>query len=328
MLGREVEDVFVLGIGQEDAALGARFEIFFVEGSAVESGDEFANVEAPMRVEIVEDPMEAFALGMLIGDVLQMGGEIPARAGLAEIPHDFAGGDHERSDQATRAEADVFVFAFLGLAGLGQDRGVLSLKDLHAGLFIAANDQLAVLMQDGGLDVEFANVLGFGVEVGVVAVEPIDAAVRFQVGRLQDTPNGRACHGVVGVAVDQDGGEFVEAPLADDAIVLAGFAGGQGDDFELFIGGKSSVADPTAEHLAGRQAPAEDIVFAKESQCCDYSRVDCLRANWKVGPWLPSVRSPGSGRPKLAEWNEPASKRASARELRSPRRRQAQTGLA
>ena len=141
VLGSEVEHVLVLGIGQEDAAPIAGLEIFFVERSAVQPGHEFANVQAPMRVEVVEHPVEAFAVGILFGDMLQMGGEILAGARLAQVPHDIAGGDHERSDQAPGAVADVFVFAFFGLAGLDQNRGVLSLEDLHAGLFVAADDQ-------------------------------------------------------------------------------------------------------------------------------------------------------------------------------------------
>ena len=74
--------------------------------------------------------------------------------------------------------------------------------------------------------------------------------MRFEVGRIEDAPDGGARHRFVSVAVDQFGREVVEAPLTGDAIMRAGFAGGQRDDFELFVGGKSSVADRDAEHLA------------------------------------------------------------------------------
>ncbi len=192
-----------------------------------------------------------------------MGGEIDAGARHAEIPHDLAGGDDERGDQAAGAVTDVFVLAFFGFARFRENGGMLALEDLHAGLFVGANDEFAVLIQGGRLDVQLADVLRFGVEVGIVAVEPIDAAMGFEVGRIQDTPDGGAGHRFAGVAVDQLGGEIVEAPLAGDAIMRAGFAGGQGDDFELFIGGKSSVADRTAEHLEGQQDRAEDNGNAK-----------------------------------------------------------------
>src|ERR1051325_9184204 len=113
----------------------------------------------------------------------QMGGEIQAGARDAQVPHDLARGHDERSDQAAGAMADVFVLAFFGFARLERNRGMLSLENLHAGLFVGADDQLAVLIQDRSLDVQLADVLSFGVEVGIVAVEPVDAAMRLLGGR-------------------------------------------------------------------------------------------------------------------------------------------------
>ena len=55
------------------------------------------------------------------------------------------------------------------------------------------------------------------------------------------------------VFLDQLGREIVEAQLTGDAIMLAGFAGGQRDDFQLFVGGESSGADRNAEHLGDQR---------------------------------------------------------------------------
>jgi hypothetical protein len=132
----------------------------------------------------------------------RMSGEIDAGACLTQVPHDLACRDHEGGDQAAGAVADVFVFAFLGFARLGRNRGILALEDLHAGLFVAADDQLAMLIQDGSLHVESANILSLGVEVGIVTVEPVDAAMWFQVSLVQDAPDGGAMHGFVGMPVD------------------------------------------------------------------------------------------------------------------------------
>ena len=74
------------------------------------------------------------------------------------------------------------LLAFFGFAWLGQNRGMLALEDLHAGLFVAADDQFAVLIQDRSCNVELADVLGLGVEVGIVAIEPVNAAMRLQIG--------------------------------------------------------------------------------------------------------------------------------------------------
>ncbi len=252
VLGREMKNMLVLGIGQEVASLFAVAQVFLVKGQAVEFCQEFANLQAPMGVQVVENPMAALEVGKSRRDMGQMGGEIDAGASHAQVPNDLAGGDDERGDQATGAVADIFVFTFFGFAWLGQNRGMFSLQDLHAGFFVRADDQLALLMQDGSLDVQLADVLSLGVEVGIVAVEPIDAAMGFDVSRIQDTPDSAARHCFVGVAVDQLSREIVEAPLTGDAIMLTGFAGGQSDDFQLFVGGKSSGAGRSVEHLAGQ----------------------------------------------------------------------------
>lgn len=290
MLGREVEDVLVIGISQEGTSLLAGAQILLVERQAIEFRQEFADIEAPMGVQVVEDPMAALPVGELRRDMGQMGSEIDAGACHAQVPRDLTGGDDERGDQATGAVADVFVFASFGFARLGQDRGMFSLEDLHAGFFVGANDQLAMLIQDGSLDIQLADVLGLGVEVRIVAVEPIDAAMGFDVGGIQDTPDGGARHRFVGVAVDQLGGEVIEAPLTGDAIMLAGFAGGQRDDFELFVGGKSSVLDRSVEHLADQQDRVEESVCATERRCCGRNRTRWQLGDWTADLWLRAER--------------------------------------
>ncbi len=328
VLGREVKHVLVCRVGQEGTPLAAGTQVFFVEGQAVESGHEFANVQTPMRVQVVENPMKSYWFGELCGDMGQMGGEIQAGAGNADVPHDLARGHDEGGDQAARAMTDVFVFTFFGFARLDRNGGIFPLEDLHARLFVAADGQLAVLIQDGSLDVQLADVSRFGVEVGIVAVEPIDTAMRLQVGGLQDPPNRGARHGLLGVAVDQLGGEIVEAPLTGDAIMLGRRAGGQREDFELFIGGKSSVADRTAEHLEDQRDRAGDNVFAKASRCCVRNRTRWQPANWKADPRPPAARPAGNETPRPAEWNELGSKPASVFELRGPRQRAEQRGVA
>ena len=122
-----------------------------MERHAVESRHEFANFQTPVGVQVVEDPVEPLLVGELRRDVSQMGGEIHAGARLAQVPNDLACGDDERGDQAAGAVTDVFVFAFFGFARLDQNRGMFALEDLHAGLFVRADDQFAVLVQDRSL---------------------------------------------------------------------------------------------------------------------------------------------------------------------------------
>jgi len=328
VLGCEMKDVLVIGIGQESTPLDAGTQLFFVERQAVQPSHESANLETPMGVQVVEQPMEALMIGELRGDMGQMGGEIDAGACHAQIPHDLARGHDERGNQATRAVTDVLVLAFLGFARLHRNGGMLALKDLHAGFFIRADDQLALLIQDGGSDIQAANGLSFTVEVGIVAVEPVDAAMRFQVGFVEDAPDGRALHGFVGVPIDQDGGEIVEAPLAGDAVMFAGLARGQRDDFELFVGGKSSVADRNAEHPADQPDRAGDNVFAKALRCCDCSQTRWQPANSMADLRRSSARSAGNGRPEPAAWNGLGPAPASAAALRGPQQSAEQMDLA
>lgn len=103
--------------------------------------------------------------------------------------------------------------------------------------------------------------------------------------------------------VNQDGGDIVEAPLTGDAIMLGGFARGQRDDFELFVGGKSSAADRNAEHLASQRGRAADSGFARASRCCDCNRTRWRLVNWKAAPRPPTARPADSERPKLEGLN-------------------------
>jgi len=312
VLGREMKDVLVFEVRQESTSLSARAQVAFVERQSVQSCHEFAHVQTPVGVQVVEDPMKPLLVGELRRDMGQMSGEINAGACHAQIPHDLSRGHHEGGDQGAGAVADVFVLAFLGFARLGQNRGILALEDLHAGLFVAADDQLAVLIQEGSLHVEPAYILSLGVEVGIVAVEPVDAAMRFQVGLVQDAPNGGAMHGFVGVPIDQDDREIIEAPLTGDTVMCAGFARGQRDDFELFVGGKSPVADRTAKHLAGRRGHAAGSGFAIAPRSCDCKPARWRPANWTADRTRPGAKSDGNEPPSLAAWNDHGSAPANA----------------
>jgi hypothetical protein len=51
----------------------------------------------------------------------------------------------------------------------------------------------------------------FGVEVGIVAVAPVDTPVRFEVGLLQHTPETRATHGPQAM-LREGGDQIIETP--------------------------------------------------------------------------------------------------------------------
>ena len=166
-----------------------------------------------MRVEIVHDPVTSCDLGEPARDVSQMRREVDAGPGRSQIADDFTGRHDERGDQGPCPVADVVLLAFRGLAGLGRLGGIGSSQRLHPRLLITADQQPTLLVHRGCFEVQLANRLGLGVEVGVMAVEPVDAAVRFEIGLVQGPPDRRATHGLVmSGLVDQRGGQVIESP--------------------------------------------------------------------------------------------------------------------
>lgn len=91
-----MEHVSVRGIGQKRSTLNAVGEVFFNEGNVAQLGDDPANVQAPMRVQVVDDPIDftetAVAFhGIVLRDMLDVSREVLAGAGEAEIVDNLAG---------------------------------------------------------------------------------------------------------------------------------------------------------------------------------------------------------------------------------------------
>ena len=104
-----------------------------------------------MGVQVVEDPVKPLLVGELPRDMGQMGGEIDAGPCRAQVPHDLAGGDDERGDQARVPWRMYSCSRFSGLPGSAGIVGCLSLKDLHPGLLVAADDQSPCWYNAGAL---------------------------------------------------------------------------------------------------------------------------------------------------------------------------------
>jgi hypothetical protein len=115
-----------------------------------------------------------------------MGHTIDGRAGAPDSPGHVTGGYRQRVDQHARAVADVFMLASLMPARLGGFGGGLALEHLHAGFFIAADHQTALLMVCECLGLQLANRLGFGIKILIVAVEPVCTLVGLESNILQD----------------------------------------------------------------------------------------------------------------------------------------------
>ena len=92
--------------------------------------------------------------------------------------------------------ADVLVFTSLAPARLSRFGGRFALQHLHAGFFIAADDQVALLIGRQRLDIELANRAGFRIEMLIVTVEPVRTFVRLQIDSVQDAPDARSAEGL------------------------------------------------------------------------------------------------------------------------------------
>src|SRR6476620_1442585 len=240
MLRREVKHVLVRRVAQKRPPLTARPQSPRVERDITERRNPLAHFHAPVCVQVVHHPVKTRSVTEIAGHLADVPGEVHTGPRRAKIPDHFAGGYHERGDQRPRPVADVFKLLLLRMAGPGWLRGILALQDLHAGLLIAADHQASLLVQTGSIQVQPADGLSLGIEIRVMAVEPVDAFVRLDVCSVEDTPDGGPAHGSVAGLVDDGGRQVIQVPTCSRLVMLLGLAGGQADDGREFVGGKNS----------------------------------------------------------------------------------------
>jgi hypothetical protein len=120
---------------------------------------------------------------------MEMRHEISGRSGAPKGPSDVARGHGQGIDQPPRTMADVLMFTPFAPARLGRFGGGCALEHWHAGLFIAAHHQAALLIRLDRLGVQLAHPVGLGVNVLVVALQPVRTLVGLEVNVVQDTPD-------------------------------------------------------------------------------------------------------------------------------------------
>jgi len=253
---REVEHHPVAGVAQERPTLRPTLQILFHQRHGAPLGHQPANLQAPVRIQIVHNPVVALKVRVTLPHVAQVGHPVEAGTGFTQIPDHLTRGHDERGQQRSSAIADVLKLAFCRLARPCWLGRVLAAKNLHAGLLIAADQQAALLVLTQRLEVELANVLSLGIEVGIVAVEPIDALVRLEVRRVENAPDGGAADGLAMGLVDNGQREIIKAPARGWLVMRVRLAGSQGDDVQSFVGGKSSAGDRSVGRLAGQRGHA------------------------------------------------------------------------
>jgi hypothetical protein len=90
-------------------------------------GDQTADLEAPVGMEIIHHPVVALPIGQLVHHMGQMHGKIGAGARLAQIPDDLTRCHDQRGDQCPYSMPDVLVLAFFRFAGCHGLCGVFAL---------------------------------------------------------------------------------------------------------------------------------------------------------------------------------------------------------
>jgi len=153
VFGRKVEDMLMTWIAQECSALHTLVQVLGHKGHLAPLRHHTAAVQAPVGVEIIHHPVISVHVWQLLDHMDEMGGEIGTGAGLAQIPNDVPRRDDKRGKQCSCAMTEVLVLAFFRFARCQRLRGVSALQNLHPGLFIAADDQTAVLKETQGIDV-------------------------------------------------------------------------------------------------------------------------------------------------------------------------------
>lgn len=145
MFGGKVEDMLMGRIAQKGTPLHTTVQVLRYTGHVAPLGDQAADREAPMGIEIIHHPVVAQHGRELPDDGGQMRGEVLTGARLAQIPDDLTRGDDKRGDQGPHPMPDVLMLTFFRLARCHRLGGIFALQNLHAGLFIAANDHTTLL---------------------------------------------------------------------------------------------------------------------------------------------------------------------------------------
>ena len=248
--GRNMEPMLVSRSAQERPPLGPAAQRLGTAWHAAPLGDQAADVEAPLGMEIIHHPVVALPSGEVLDDGGQRRGNVLTGTCRAQMPDDVSRGDDKRGEQGAHPMPDVLVLAFLRFPWGHGRRRILPLQHLPTRLCSGADDHTTVLAEAQGMERERTNGVCCGLKVGGVAVEPRDTPMGFEVRLIQNPPETRPPHRP-GAPLGQGGDEVVETPARGGTVVPGRFTGGHRHDIQTRGGGKSAAADLGAAHLAG-----------------------------------------------------------------------------
>lgn len=224
MCWRKVEDMRMGRIAQEGATLHPALQGLGVVRHVTPVGDQPTDLKAPVGIEIIHHPIIALHGRALLYDVREMGSPVHTGACWSETPHHLARRDEEGRQQRPRTMADVLMLALFWFTRLHRLGRVGTLENLHPCLFVGADHEASLFVKPECLHIELTDGVRFGVEVGIVAIEPVYTPVWFEVGLLQHTPETRATYGPQAV-LGEGGDQIIETPTSGSTMGGGGFLG-------------------------------------------------------------------------------------------------------
>ena len=263
VFGREMPYRLRRRSAQERSPLHTSLECLGDKGEITPRCHEAADLQAPVRIEIIDHLVIVLHGWQLAEYVGQMRSKVLTGAGRAKMPQPLAGRHNKGGNQDPHPMADVCVFTFLGLAWLGQWRGMCTLENLHARLFVDTDDETTVLRETQGVDIQVADVPGLGLECRVMAIEPVHAPMRFEVSIVENPPESGAAHRPGPSVVTESRCHVIETPPRRWAVVIRGRTRSDRQDIDTLRGGKSVAADLGAAYPANRPARAQDTGCAR-----------------------------------------------------------------
>ena len=192
-----------------------------------------------MRIEVIDHPVIVLHGWELSADIGQMRGKVLTGAGRAKMPQYLAGRHDKGGDQDPHPMADVLLLTFCWLARLGRLGGIFTLKHLHARLLVDTDDQASLLEEAQGIHVEGTDVASLGVERRIMAMQPVDAPMRFEVGLVEHPPEGGAAHRPNPGVVTEGSRHVIEAPPRRRAVVVCRCTRRERQDVDALRGGKA-----------------------------------------------------------------------------------------
>jgi hypothetical protein len=160
------------------------------QGESAPCGHEAAHLQAPVGMEMIDDPVRAWHGGEWPDDVGQRCGAVRTGACGAAMPPHRAGRHHTGGPHDPHPMADGLGLTCLRFPRLGRRRGIGALEHLPPRLCVDTADQASLLGEAQGVDRKLPEVPRRGLERRGMTLEPGHAPRRFAIGGGAWPPEG------------------------------------------------------------------------------------------------------------------------------------------